>query len=62
MYIYLIKYNDNIIAAANNDETASAVIVSYMFKNKDMKADLFEKEAVRYFDEQEVIQEENDEV
>ena len=58
MYIYLIKYNGNVIAATNNDETASAVIVSYMFKNKDMKADLFEKEAVRYFDEQEVIQEE----
>lgn len=62
MYIYLIKYNGNVIAAANNDETASAVIVHYMFENKDMKADLFDKEAVRYFDEREVIREEKDEV
>ena len=62
MYIYLIKYNNKVIAATNNDETASAVIVSYMFKNKDMKADLFDKEAIRYFDEKELIQEEKNEV
>ena len=49
-YIYLIKYNGNIIAAASDDKNASATILHYMLQNKDMRAELFDKEAIRYFD------------
>lgn len=49
MYIYLIKYNGNIIAATDGDESATAVICQYMSDNKDMDIKLFEKEPIRFF-------------
>lgn len=49
MYIYLIKYNNQIIAATKDDEYATAVICQYMRDNKDMDIKLFEKEPIRFF-------------
>lgn len=49
MYIYLIKYNNQIIAATKDDEYATAVIYQYMRDNKDMDIKLFEKEPIRFF-------------
>ena len=49
-YVYLIKYNNEVIAVADSDDTATAAIVEYMKNNKDM-VDIknFEKEAVRFY-------------
>lgn len=52
MYIYLIKYYDGIIAAADDDKMADKVIKQYMRNNKDMKLDMFSKEAIRFFAEE----------
>ena len=49
MYIYLIKYNGNVIAATDGDESATSVIYQYMSDNKDMDIKLFEKEPIRFF-------------
>ena len=49
MYIYLIKYYDEVIAVAENDEQADKVIIQYMLHNKDMKKDMFEKVPIRFF-------------
>lgn len=49
MYIYLIKYNGEVIAAASDDDSATAVISQYKDYNEGMNPELFEKEAVRYF-------------
>ena len=49
MYIYLIKYYGNIIAAAEDDKSAENVMKQYMRYNKDMKIENFQKEAVRFF-------------
>lgn len=54
MYIYLIKYNGNIIAATDGDESATAVIYQYMDINKDMDIKLFEKEPIRFFTDREM--------
>lgn len=48
MYIYLIKYYDNVIAAASDDETADEVIEQYIRHNQDMNIDNFEKEPIRF--------------
>lgn len=53
MYIYLIKYNDEILAAAQNDKCATAVIYQYMKNNKDMKMELFETTPIRYVEDKE---------
>ena len=52
MYIYLIKYNGAIIAAADSDETAKKVMKQYRRHNKDMKKEWFSKEAIRFFTEE----------
>lgn len=49
MYIYLIKYYNKVIAAADGDTKADEVIRQYMRNNKDMKIENFSKEAVRFF-------------
>lgn len=49
MYIYLIKYYGEVIAAADSDEKVDAVIKQYMRDNKDMKIENFSKEAIRFF-------------
>lgn len=54
MYIYLIKYNGNVIAATDGDESATAVIYQYMDINKDMDIKLFEKEPIRFFTDREM--------
>lgn len=51
MYIYLIKYYGEVIAAADSDEKVDAVINQYMRDNKDMKSDMFAREAIRFFKE-----------
>lgn len=51
MYIYLIKYYGEVIAAADSDEKVDAVINQYMRDNKDMKSDMFTREAIRFFKE-----------
>lgn len=48
MYIYLIKYFNHVIAAAEDDVSADNVIQQYMQNNKDMKIENFEKEAIRF--------------
>lgn len=48
-YIYLIKYNGSVIAAAEDDERAKQVIKQYRRDNKTMKKELFSKEAIRFF-------------
>lgn len=48
MYIYLIKYNNNVLAATKDDESATRVIYQYMSCDKSMEIKLFEKEAVRF--------------
>ena len=55
-YIYLIKYYDEIIAAADGDKKADEVIKQYMRHNKDMTIDMFDKVPIRFF------KEDNDEV
>lgn len=49
MYIYLIKYNDAVIAAAEDDDQATAVIKQYMTYNRDMDMSMFEKQPIRFF-------------
>lgn len=49
MYIYLIKYYGDVIAAAEDDKSADAVMKQYMRYNRDMKIENFQKEAVRFF-------------
>lgn len=49
MYIYLIKYYDEVIAAAENDDQADQAIAEYIKNNKDMKKDMFEKVPIRFF-------------
>lgn len=49
-YIYLIKYNGEVIAAAADDKNASAVINKYITRDKTMERSFFEKEAIRFFD------------
>ena len=51
MYIYNVKYNGQIIAAADNDERADQIIKQYMRDNKSMDMSLFEKEPIRFFGE-----------
>lgn len=51
MYIYLVKYKKNIIAAADSDSRAEAVIKQYMRNNKDMKLEDFDLEPIRFFKE-----------
>lgn len=51
MYIYLIKYNGNVIAATDGDKKADEVIKQYMRNNKDMTLNMFVKEPIRYFKE-----------
>lgn len=48
-YIYLIKYNGNVIAAAEDDERAKEVIKQYRRNESSMDKKLFEVEAIRYF-------------
>lgn len=48
-YVYLIKYNGEVIAVAEDDETATSAILDYMDKNKDMVMKLFEKDPIRFF-------------
>lgn len=50
MYIYLIKYNGEIIAAADSDALATHVIHNYIRDNQDSDIELFEKESIRFFD------------
>jgi len=52
VYIYLIKYNNIPIAAAEDDERADAVINQYMRNDKTIDVKLFEKEAIRYFNKE----------
>lgn len=49
MYIYLIKYNGEVIAAASDDASATAVMNQYKDYNEGTNSELFEKEAIRYF-------------
>ena len=49
MYIYLIKYNGSVIAAAENDERASEVILQYIRNTEGIDKSLFEKESIRFF-------------
>lgn len=56
MYIYLIKYNGYVIASAQDDERADQVIQQYMQNNKDMKEEMFEREAIRYFGDEEIVE------
>jgi hypothetical protein len=51
MYIYLIKYNGEVIAAAQEDASATAVINRYIKLNHIKDTSLFEKESIRYFEE-----------
>lgn len=51
MYIYLVKYDGQIIAAAEDDESADAVINQYIWKTPKTTAidrKLFEKESIRF--------------
>ena len=48
-YVYLIKYNNEVIAVAEDDECATMAIYQYMKNNKDIDIKLFEKVPVRYF-------------
>ena len=48
-YIYLIKYNGSVIAAAENDKKAKEAIKQYRRNEKSMDKKLFEVEAIRYF-------------
>lgn len=48
-YIYLIKYNGEVIAAAENDERASEVILQYIRNTEGIDESLFEKESIRFF-------------
>lgn len=50
MYVYLIKYNGEVIAVAKNDDVAEAVIQEYVTNNKDSKIDNFDKEPIRFFE------------
>lgn len=49
MYIYLIKYYNEVIAAAENDEQADQAIEQYTRSNKDMDINQFEKVPIRFF-------------
>ena len=49
MYIYLIKYNGEVIAAAEDELTAKDAIENYLENNRTAKTTLFEKETIRYF-------------
>jgi len=49
MYIYIIKYNGEVIAAASSDDTAADVIRWFTENGKDVKTELFEKEPIRFF-------------
>lgn len=49
MYIYLIKYYNEVIAAAENDERASEVIRQYIRDDKNISEEQFEKEPIRFF-------------
>ena len=60
MYIYLIKYFDEVIAAADGDTKADEVIQQYMRNNKDMKIDNFKKEAIRFFKEETMTEKNKD--
>lgn len=51
MYVYLIKYNNNVIAAADGDVMADKIIKQYIQHNKTMEIDKFEKEPIRFFTE-----------
>lgn len=53
MYVYLIKYNNQVIAAAKDDASADAVIRQYM-RNNYVDISLFDKEAIRYFTEEDI--------
>ena len=48
-YIYLIKYNGEVIAAAENDERASEVILQYIRNTEGIDESLVEKESIRFF-------------
>ena len=51
MYIYIIKYNGEIIAATDDDMGAEFIIQEYCNNNKDMQIGLFDKVPVRFFSE-----------
>ena len=55
MYIYLIKYNGNVIASASDDKNVNAVIRQYKRTNSEkiMKPELFEIEPIRFFTDKE---------
>lgn len=59
MYIYLVKYNDIPIAAAQDDKNANAVIRQYKRTNSEkiMKSELFEIEPIRFFTDKENVME-----
>ena len=51
MYIYLVKYDGQIIAAAEDDESATLVINQYIAKTPkttEIDLSLFEKEPIRF--------------
>lgn len=51
MYIYLVKYDGHIIAAAEDDASANAIINQYIGKTPkttSIDRNLFEKESIRF--------------
>ena len=48
-YVYLIRYNGEVISVAQDDEYATKAIYMFMSNNKDMKIELFEKDPMRWF-------------
>ena len=48
-YIYLIKYNGSVIAAAEDDKKAKEVIKQYRRNESSIDKKLFDVEAIRYF-------------
>ena len=59
MYVYLIKYNNNVIAAADGDVMADKIIKQYIQHNKTMEIGKFEKEPIRFFTELLELEEDN---
>lgn len=52
MYIYLIKYYDEIIAAADGDKKANEVISQFILKDNSAKSENFTKIPIRFFSEE----------
>ena len=53
MYIYLIKYNGEVIASAEDNDCATAAIMQYMSDGNPKDINLFELESIKHFTKEE---------